>query len=46
MTRSNTPSIAEKTNNWQLIIAIWAVIALLGTIIVLAFAKKYRKTMM
>ncbi|MBQ7096530.1 MAG: MFS transporter [Clostridia bacterium] len=39
-------AIAEKTNNWQLIIAIWAMIALLGTIIVLAFAKKYRKTMM
>ena len=39
-------AIAEKTNNWQLIIAIWAGIALLGTIIVLAFAKKYRKTMM
>ena len=39
-------AIAEKTNNWQLIIAIWTGIAFLGTVIVLVFAKKYRKTMM
>ncbi len=39
-------AIAEKTGNWQLIIGIWAGIALLGMIISLCFAKKYRKTMM
>ena len=39
-------AIAEKTGNWQLIIGIWAGISLLGMIITLFFAKKYRKTMM
>ncbi len=39
-------AIAENTGNWQLIIAIWSGITLLGAVISLAFAKKYRKTMM
>lgn len=39
-------AIAESTGNWQLIIGIWASIALLGSIISIGFAKKYRKTMM
>ncbi len=39
-------ALAESTGNWQLIIAIWAGISLLGMIISLCFAKKYKKTMM
>lgn len=39
-------AIAESTGNWQLIIGIWSIIALLGAIIVIGFAKKYRHTMM
>ncbi len=39
-------AIAETTENWQLIIAIWAIVSLLGMLISLCFAKKYRKTMM
>ncbi len=42
---SAVAALAEKTGNWQLIIGIWAVIALLGMIISVCFAKKYRKTM-
>lgn len=39
-------AIAESTGNWQLVIGIWAIIALLGAVISIGFAKKYRKTMM